>query len=262
MAEKKKPEEPKKEAPKKEDPKKEAPKKKESFWRSKAAKRAILVFGLPIIGILGWYAYTVTYELNKPTMKKFEEEMVSKAKSMAEKAIKEGFAVKDVDACQKMIDEYTTPKGWTYTDATLYELVGLPKTTSREKMEERCIFYAKTVVEMEKLSHHTRHVFVCGESRFEAGKSGHHYITADPGGRGAIEHVGAKETLVPIPVGKSKVHTLWQFYNVGDGCIIVGLSKSEAFSMSGHVTHAKEDMKEEPKKEAKEEPKKAPPSGH
>lgn len=244
-----------------EEKKTEKSKKKESFWRSKAAKRAILVFGLPIIGILAWYAYTVTYELNKPAMSKFEAEMIDKVKIMTEKAIKEGFMVKDVTACQKMIDEYTTPKGWTYTDAALYELVGLPKMTSKEKLEERCIFYAKAVVEMEKLSHHTRHVFVCGESHFEIGKSGNHYIMADPGGQGAIEHVAA-DTLIPIPVGKSKVHTLWQLYNVGDGCIIVGLSKSEAFSMSGHVSRAADDTKEAPKDEPKKDTKKAPPSGH
>ena len=134
-----------------------------------------------------------------------------------------------------MIDEYTTPLGWTYTDAELYQLVGLPKNSTEKQLQARCIYYAKAVAAMQKMSHHTRHVFVCGESIFDIGQ-GQYYIKADPSGRGMVTRFSNKgETKVPIKPGRATVLKQWQIFNVGDGCIIVGLSKSGAFKMSGHV---------------------------
>ena len=78
--------------------KKAAPKKK-GFLASKEMKRVYLVLGIPIVGLLLWYAYTVVFELNKPKMTKLEAELARKARALAEKAIKEGFKPKDVDRC-------------------------------------------------------------------------------------------------------------------------------------------------------------------
>ena len=165
--------------------------------------------------------------------------MAKTVKDLASRAIKEGFRTKNVDACQNMIDAYTTPAGWHYTDQALHTLVGLPATVTKEVLDERCIDFAKAVAEMQKMSHHTRHVFVCGESAFEE-ESGKYHIKADPGGRGAIQNMStSKDELIEIPRGQSTVFRLWQLYNFDDECIIVGLSKSGVFTMSGKVRYQK-----------------------
>ena len=53
---------------------------------------------------------------------------------------------------------------------------------------------------------------------------------------GAIQNLANnKSNAVPIAPGKAVVFNSWQPFNVGDGRLIVGLSKSGAFYMSGHV---------------------------
>ena len=220
--------------------KKPKPQKKGGFWASKDAKRLYLVFGIPVVLLLSWYTYTVVFEFNKPEMKKFEADLTETIQDIASRAMKEGFLVKNVDTCQDMIDEYTTPAGWHYTDEALHTLVGLPATASKEALAERCVVYAKAVAEMQKMSHHTRHVFVCGESRFEADSGGKFYIKADPGGRGAIENMSTgRDELIEIPRGESTVFQRWQLHNVDANCIIVGLSKTGVFRMSGKVKYRK-----------------------
>lgn len=209
-----------------------------TIWRSKEAKRAYWLFGIPVVAILVWYFYTVAFEFNKPAMSKMEKQMADKVVKLTERAIKEGFKPEDVDKCQHMIKEYTTPKGWNYSNAELYQLVGLSRRATQEQMNERCIFYAKAVAEMEKLSHHTRHVFVCGKSILDLGGKGKFYVKADPKGRGVIKNLdGRSEKLQKIGKGRSTVIDFWQVYNVGDGCVIVGMSKAGTFRFSGTVRH-------------------------
>ena len=198
------------------------------------------MLGIPVALFLSWYAYTVVFELNKPEMKKFETELAETIQDIATRATKGGFLVENVDKCQFMIDEYTTPAGWHYSDEALHTLVGLPVKASREALAERCVEYAKAVAEMQKMSHHTRHVFVCGESRFEADSDGKFYIKADPNGRGAIENMSNNgEKLIEIPLGQSTVFQRWQLHNIDAKCIIVGLSKTGVFRMSGKVKYQK-----------------------
>lgn len=213
---------------------------KGSFWKSKAAIRSYMVFGLPIIGLLGWYAYTVVFELNKPEMEKFEADLAASVKKqyreLHQKAADLGFRVEDYNACQNVIDEYTTPKGWNYSDADINELVGLPKSATKEHVDERCVTFAKAVRKMEKFAHHTSHIPVCGGAVLQANKRGTQRIMADPEGRGALENINTgKNQLIPIKPGKSTVFKLWQIHNMGDGCIIIGMSKSGMFRMSGHI---------------------------
>jgi hypothetical protein len=223
---------------KKKPKKKTTPKKKGSVWRSKDAKRAYLVFGIPVFLLLSWYTYTVVFELNKPEMKKFESELAGTIKDIATRAINEGFRVESVDVCQNMIAEYTTPRGWHYTDEALHTLVGLPASATKEALGERCVDYAKAVAEMQKMSHHTRHVIVCGESIFEADSGGKYYIKSDPDGRGAVENMSSgRDELIEIARGESAVFRRWQLYNFDANCIIVGLSKSGVFRMSGKVRY-------------------------
>ena len=109
--------------------KKPKPQEKGGFWNSNAAIRAYVVLGVPVVLLLSWYAYTVVFEFNKPEMKKFESELAGTIKDIATRAIKEGFSVESVDICQNMIKEYTTPRGWHYTDEALHTLVGLPESS-------------------------------------------------------------------------------------------------------------------------------------
>ena len=220
--------------------KKPKPQEKGGFWNSNAAIRAYVVLGVPVVLLLSWYAYTVVFEFNKPEMKKFESEMASTIKDIATRAIKEGFQTKNVNVCQNMIDQYATPAGSSYTSETLHTLVGLPVTASKDELSERCVDFAKAVAEMEKMSHHSRHVIVCGESIFEADSSYKYYIMADPGGGGAIENVSTgKDRLIEIPRGESTVFNMWQLYNFDDQCIIVGLSRTGIFRLSGKVQYEK-----------------------
>ena len=110
------------------------PQKKGSVWVSRDAQRAYMVFGIPVFLFLSWYAYTVVFELNKPEMEKFETAMTGTLKGLASRAIKEGFQVESVNVCQNMIDNYTTPKGWNYTDEALHTLVGLSASASTEDL--------------------------------------------------------------------------------------------------------------------------------
>lgn len=192
--------------------------------------------GAPAAALLVWYAYTVAYELNKPTMSAFEADLKARIAALTERAQREGFKAEDVDRCQNMIAEYTTPKGWFYSDADLYQLVGLPRTATREQMNERCIFYAKAVATMEQVARHVRHAFVCDDALLDLGGNGRYYIKADPTGRGAISILDSGgERRTAIPKNASTVLNAWQVYNVGDGCIIVGLSKTNTFRMSGKI---------------------------
>jgi hypothetical protein len=209
---------------------------KTTFWRSKEAKRVYWLFGIPVVGILVWYSYTVVFELNKPAMSKMESEMKENMSALAERAMKEGFRPEDVDNCQNMIKEYTTPKGWNYSGAEMHQLVGLKRNATKKEMDERCVYYAKAVAKMEKMSHHTRHVFVCGKSILDIGGNGRYYIKPDPKGRGAVQNFDPnRDKLMKIRKESSTVLQYWQIHNVGDGCIIVGLSKSATFRMSGKV---------------------------
>ncbi len=231
-------------------PEKQQKKKKVSFWISGAATRVYLVLGIPAFALLAWYGYTVASELNKPAMTEFEDKLAQKMNKLMEKKV----TLKHYDACENMMEEYITPKGWNYSAAALHELVGLPKNSTEQQLEDRCIYYAKVVNGMERLSHHTRHVFVCKGSYLDVGKSGKQYIKADRKGRGAMVSVTGKEELLPITPGESTIFKFWQVYNVGDGCIIIGLSKSGVFRMAGQVIRKIEDsqIKEGEKADKKE----------
>lgn len=212
-----------------------------SFWRSKEAKRAYWVFGIPVILVLGWYSYTLVFEFNKPAMTRMEADLKQSIKNLAERARLEGFRTDDVNRCQNIVEDYTTPRGWFYSKAAVHQLIGLPANATQDQMNERCIQYAKAVTEMLKMSHHKRHVFVCGDSYFDVGGDGKYGISADPRGRGALQNLDQPtKELVSIPKGRSAILRNWQIHNFGDGCIIVGLSKAATFRMSGEVDYKNE----------------------
>lgn len=210
------------------------------FWSTKEAKRALWVFGIPLAILLLWYFYTVIFELNKPTMTRVEANVKAGIAALAERARREGFRTADVNKCEDMVAEYTTPKGWYYSKETLYQLVGLDRDATQAQMNERCVFFAKAVAEMEKMSHHLRHVFVCGDSILDVGDKGKYYLKPAPDEQGALQNFeNSLPSLIKIPVGGMSVMREYQIYNAGAGCLIVGLSKKSTFRMSAEVLHSK-----------------------
>ncbi len=220
--------------------KKQETRKKSSFWRSQEARRFYWVFGIPVFLLLSWYSYNVAFEFNRPAMSQFEKDVKVTVTNLAERALREGFATEQVNHCRRMAEAYTTPKGWHYSDAKLYQLVGLSPDATVEQMNERCIYFAKAVAQMQKMSHRIRHAFVCGDSILDIGNKGRFYFKADPQGRGVLRRFDPRqgERLVAIPKGESTVVLHWQIYNVGDGCVIAGLSKVGVFRMAGKVDYA------------------------
>ena len=199
----------------------------------------ILIFVVPATALLGWYAYQVlghVAEDQQAALDKRAAALAAKANAFAKRAAKEGFQVKDFDACAQIREQYRIPAGIVYTEFTQRQLVGLSKFASDEQVTERCIQFAKAVAYMEKLSHHARHVYVCQKAQFNADKSGRYFLTADPDGNGVIENLGKVKSMKPIPKGQSILLRGWQIYNQGDGCIIIGMSKAGTFTFRGGVT--------------------------
>lgn len=143
------------------------------------------------------------------------------------------------DECKLMSDQYTTPKGWNYAKLPLSMLLGLPKYSPDGAIDERCAEFATIVERMESLSHHDRHVFMCKASVFKL--PGGYFFEVDPKGRGIYhghDAIPNDKKFIPIKPGKSKIYAQWQFYNVGDGCNVVGFSKmrGQIFTMGGEMS--------------------------
>tara|TARA_R110001592_G_scaffold357953_1_gene661880 strand:+ start:292 stop:1029 length:738 start_codon:yes stop_codon:yes gene_type:complete len=199
----------------------------------------VLILVVPAVALLGWYAYQVMGHVAKDSQEALDakaKELAGKANQFARRAAQEGFKVQDFDACAQIKEQYRIPAGVVYTEFTQRQLVGLSKFASDEQVTERCIQFAKAVAKMEAMSHHLRHVYVCQKAQFNADKSGRYFLTADAEGKGVVENLSGRATLHPIQVGESILLRGWQIYNQGDGCVIVGMSKSGTFSFRGGVT--------------------------
>lgn len=143
------------------------------------------------------------------------------------------------DECKLMSEQYTTPKGWNYAKLPLAMLLGLPKYSGDNAIDERCAEFANILDHMETVAHHTRHVFMCKGSVFKL--PGGYFFEVDPAGRGVLhghEALPQDKKFIPIKPGKSKIYAQWQFYNVGDGCNVIGYSKMRGaiFTMGGELS--------------------------
>ncbi|NQV45396.1 MAG: hypothetical protein HQ501_10850 [Rhodospirillales bacterium] len=197
---------------------------------------------LPLTIFLGWYVLTVVLKVSGSSQT--AEGMVAKQvvsakdalkKKLKERADKEGFDVDNVFGCAQIEDQYRVPLGFVYTDFTTRQLVGLPKTATETQVHERCIGFAKVVERMEKMSHHDRHVFVCEGAQFTTDEAGRYMLVPDPKGRGIIEVIGGKKNLIKMVPHSQVLIKQWQVYNIGDGCVVVGMSKAGIFNFSGGV---------------------------
>ncbi|MBT4888134.1 MAG: hypothetical protein HON65_01085 [Rhodospirillales bacterium] len=204
------------------------------------------VFGIPLVGLLVWYFTTMSLQVSGSSLSASEfaqasiAKSVEKAKSalkdkLEERARLEGFRIEEVDNCTDIESQYQLPVAGTSTNLTLKQLLGLPAAASFAQVSARCVVFAKAVQRMERLSHHDRHVFVCQNASFSNDESGRFAIFADKKGRGIIESFSGTKKLIEIPRGSHSLVRQWQIFNLGDGCVIIGLSKDGIFSMSGSV---------------------------
>lgn len=200
-------------------------------------KLLIIAAVLMFVGLVGWYAYQLAFEFKRAEVQQFEravaagaKSLTDRAKTLADRALKEGFSVKDFDACQSIVSQYRSPLGTVLRNINIRELVNLPKTATKEDIQERCVEFAKVVSDMEELSHHNLHMMVCAGSFFRVSEVDGRTIAPDPKGRGVLQTI--TETLpeaLPIRPGRSKILNQWQVHNMGDGCIVIGDSKRGIF---------------------------------
>jgi len=205
----------------------------------------LTLFGLVVIPLtifLGWYLLTVVLKVSgsSQTAEGMVANQVVSAKDalknkLMERANKEGFDVDNVFGCAQIEDQYRVPLGFVYTDFTTRQLVGLPKSATDAQVHERCIVFAKVVERMEEMSHHDRHVFVCEGAQFTTDEAGRYMLISDPKGRGVIEVIGGKKNLINMAPHSQALVKQWQVYNIGDGCVVVGMSKAGIFNFTGGV---------------------------
>jgi hypothetical protein len=219
---------------------------KGSVFTSKPAVIAYVIFGIPMLVLLAWYAYNVAYFVDEKAMRSMEANIQAQIKSkldaLKKRAKIEGFKLDDYNVCDKVADAYQGLQGDQLEDSEINTLVGIDKKSSKEQREERCVTYAKSVYKMEKTAHHTQHMIVCQGAEFKLGSSGgaDYWIRPDPNGRGALQNFNPREKeLVRIRKGGTTILHQWHVYNMGDGCIVIGLSKSGIFRMSGSVVRQK-----------------------
>ncbi len=203
----------------------------------------VVLIVLPSIAFIGWYGVTAGLQSSGSSMSA-EEAMANEFKKaqealrakIVERANEEGFQVDSFDACDAIEDQYRLPSGYVFTDFTRRQLVGLKPTATEEQVRERCVIFAKVVARMQKLAHHDRYVFVCEGAEFKTDEAGKYRLIADENGKGVIEVKAGLRKLVPIRRHSHILIGTWQVYNLGDGCVVIGMSKSGTFSFSGSVS--------------------------
>ena len=187
---------------------------------------------LPGIAIIVWYVLPVT-DAEKATAELLEQARVA-AIAIAERAAAEGFLVDDFDECGKLGDHFKTGVGIDLSQKARRRLLGLSTKASADQELERCVVFAKVVSAMERLAHHDRHTFVCQGAEIVS-EDGAYKIRPEENGRGVIElDVGAKR-FIPIPKYKHILIEGWQLFNMGDGCLVAGMSRVNNFSYSGTI---------------------------
>ena len=205
--------------------------KKKSLGAGFYVSLAVLIV-LPVVSLIGWYLVTVTES------ERAAEDLLAQAQEatneLIERGIAEGFSIADYDKCQEMESHFKTALNFDFNDDARRRLIGLPTDASDDDMQERCVVFAKVVAKMEKLTHHDRHVFVCQGANFSADNDAYK-LFPDADGQGVVEIDTGVETFIPIKPHRFILKEIWQVYNVGDGCLVVGMSRKGNFSYTGTV---------------------------
>lgn len=193
---------------------------------------AIFILGGTAVLLVAWYAYQVYVhftETDEPRARAEREAPPEPGAALKIQAEKESFRAEDVVKCEVIGAEYLTQNGEPLKKADVPRLLNLPDDAEPEAVRQRCIDFSKAAAKMERLSHHTHHIMVCGGSHFEAEDNSKYTIRPDPKGRGVTQTVTAalpKNLL--IGRGRSVIIDEWQVHNMGDGCVIIGVTPARA----------------------------------
>tara|TARA_B100000579_G_C22757478_1_gene817175 strand:- start:110 stop:787 length:678 start_codon:yes stop_codon:yes gene_type:complete len=205
--------------------------------KEKKPSRKILILAIgiiiPLLGAGGWYFSSNMFSSNpneKALEDQTEETLVDESEVLREafelRSKDEGFEISQVEICKLMKDEYQGDLG----DFTTPKIIGLTRRATDEEIQERCVVFAKVVQRMEDLAHHDRHVFMCPGAQFTLDEVGTYILSPDPKGRGAIEFINGKKNLIRIVPHSHTLLKQWQLYNMGDGCIVIGISSPGVFT--------------------------------
>ncbi len=198
-----------------------------------------LIVGFPVIGLVSWYVITAVLSVSGSDLS--AREMIAFGIENVETALQnealnrsrtEGFSLGEVERCQGITGQYQNNGGEMSEERLVRTLIGLPGSASETEVYERCVLFAKVVKRMEKLAHHNRHLYMCGAAEFSADESQRFRIMPDPRGRGLIESMPGRKALIPIPKGTHKLIRQWQVFNMGGGCLIIGISSNGKFRLS------------------------------
>lgn len=132
---------------------------------------------------------------------------------------------KYVSACNVMPDMYVLDSPDSPAPIELRPSIGLEPGADPKAIENRCIAFAKTVAKMQTVSNHRHYAYLCPGTRYVLGND--FGFVPMPNGKGVMVWSGAKNAeTIPIPIepGRQAFYSQWQFYNVGDGCYVVGYS--------------------------------------
>lgn len=135
-----------------------------------------------------------------------------------------------VKECLNMERRYAGAR-LTRESGPLGPLLGLSEDASRKEARKRCVTFARIVAVMQNVSRHRHHSFLCQGAKFDIGDK--YSFLPDPDAKGVnligydkvktgIDRTDVKRFA--IPHNRMQVVREWQFYNVGDGCLVVGHS--------------------------------------
>lgn len=135
----------------------------------------------------------------------------------------------DVERCKDMPSMYKLDTPDAPAPIDLLPAIGLDGDADRKAVNERCVAFAKTVAKMQTVSSHRHYAYLCPGVRFGLGKG--FGFTPMPGDKGvmiASTDPNAEKIEIPIAPGRMEIYQQWQFYNMGDGCYVVGYSTNRS----------------------------------
>lgn len=142
------------------------------------------------------------------------------------------YSQEHVAACKAMPDNYILDTPEAANPIELRPSIGLAPDASSKDINERCVAFAKTVAKMRTMSEQRHHAYLCPGTRFSIGKG--FGFEPDPAGGGILltaDDPAAEKIRVPLSPGSQTIYKQWQFYNLGDGCYVMGYSSRRARTM-------------------------------
>lgn len=142
------------------------------------------------------------------------------------------YSPEHVASCKAMPDAYILDNPEAANPIALRPSIGLTADASNKDIGERCVAFAKTVAKMRTMSEQRHHAYLCPGTRFSIGKG--FGFEPDPAGGGVLltaDDPNAEKIRVPLSPGAQTIYKQWQFYNVGDGCYVMGYSTRRVRTM-------------------------------